>query len=86
MGPLILVALAGLGIGIWLGLPGRYTQSADEIEDLMESGGGRPRRVKRTFTPLAWMQRKAGAKSSPSRQRRGSRTRSGFSLEAPDDS
>ena len=31
----ILGAIAALGLGIWLGLPGRYSQSVDEIEQTM---------------------------------------------------
>lgn len=73
----ILVALAALAMGVWMGLPGRYTQSADDIEEVMASGQGRRRKVKRTFTPLAWLQRKASAS--------GSRDRRGFKLESPDD-
>jgi hypothetical protein len=73
-------ALVALGIGVWLGMPGRYTQSADDIEQVMTRGGGRRRKVKRRFTPLAWVQRKA----SPRGDRSG-RTRPGFRLESPDD-
>jgi hypothetical protein len=84
---LVLTALVGLGVGVWLGMPGRYTQTPDEIEKIMESGGARRRKAKRAFTPLAWMQRKAGAKSGPSRSRRQGRgqRRSGFNLESPDE-
>jgi len=85
-GTLILTALFGLGLGIWLGMPGRYNQSTDEIEQIMESGTGRTRRVKRAFTPMAWMQRSVSSKSTPSRGRRESRSRgSGFQLESPDE-
>jgi hypothetical protein len=62
--------------GVWLGLPGRYTQTADEIEKVMEQGGGRPRPAKRVFTPLAWMMRKTT--TTPRRHRR-------FKLESPKD-
>ena len=83
---LVVTALVGLGIGIWLGMPGRYTQSADEIEKVMDAGGGRRRRVKRVFTPMAWMQRNVSSKSTPSRGRRQSRgARGGFRLESPDE-
>ena len=77
------LAVAALGIGIWLGLPGRYTQTADDIERIMEQGGGRRRKVKRVFTPLAWIQRQASARSSR-RQGRG-RGSSRFRMEAPED-
>ena len=86
MAALILTAVVGLGIGLWLGLPGRYTQTVDEIAQIMESGEVRRRKPRRRFTPLAWMQRKASAKGGPSRQRRSGRGRSGFKLEVPDDS
>jgi hypothetical protein len=84
---LLVTAIVGLAVGIWLGMPGRYTQTPDEIEKILESGGSRRRKTKRVFTPLAWMQRKASAKSGPSRGRRQARgrRRSGFSLEAPDE-
>jgi hypothetical protein len=83
---LIVTALLGLALGIWLGLPGRYTQSVDDIEKIMDSGGARRRKVKRVFTPMAWLQRNASAKSKPSRGRRKGRGRSaGFRLEAPDE-
>lgn len=81
---LIVTALVGLGIGIWLGLPGRYSQTPDDIEHIMETGVGRRGRRKKTFTPLAWMQRRAGAKDTASRGRRQGRGRAGFSLESPD--
>jgi hypothetical protein len=79
---MVLGALAALALGIWLGLPGRYSQTHEEIDQIMEAGGGRRRRTKRTFTPLAWMQRRADARSSA---RRGGRGGSGFKLESPDD-
>lgn len=85
MGLLILTGVVGLGIGIWLGMPGRYRQSAEDIERIMESGGSRRRRARRIFTPLAWMQRKVSARSAPSRDRRSGRGRSGFKLESPED-
>ena len=83
---LILTGIVGLALGIWLGMPGRYRQTPEEIERIMESGGGRRRKTKRIFTPLAWMQRKASSKSGPSRERRKSRgQRRGFSLESPEE-
>jgi hypothetical protein len=83
---LLVTALGGLVVGVWLGMPGRYTQTHDEIEKIIESGGARRRKARRVFTPLAWMQRKAGAKSGPARGRRQARgRRSGFSLESPDE-
>lgn len=83
MGLLILTAVIGLATGIWLGMPGRYTQSADDIERIMESGGARRRRTKRVFTPLAWMRRRADA--GVTKERRQRTGRSGFKLERPDE-
>lgn len=77
----ILGAVAALGLGIWLGLPGRYSQSVDEIEQTMAMGTGRRKKVKRHFTPLAWFQRKVSSRPSEGHQRRGG----GFNLERPDD-
>lgn len=83
---IVATAIVGLMIGMWMGMPGRYTQSADEIDKIMEAGGARRRRTKRIFTPMAWVQRHVSAKSSASRGRRESRgRRSGFKLESPDD-
>ena len=84
---LVVTAVLGLAVGVWLGMPGRYTQTHADIEKIIESGGARRRRARRVFTPLAWMQRKAGAKSGPARGRRQARgrRRSGFSLESPDE-
>lgn len=83
---LILTGVVGLAIGIWLGLPGRYSQTTDEIEQIMESGGRRRRRTKRVFTPLAWMQRQISTRG-PSADRRRNRGggRKGFKLESPDE-
>lgn len=84
-GFLIVTGLIGLAIGVWLGMPGRYTQSSEDIEQIMESGLGRRGRRKRIFTPIAWMQRNASAKDTPSRGRRRGGGRSGFKLESPED-
>jgi len=69
-----------LGLGIWLGLPGRYDQTPEEIERIMAEGGRRRRKTKTMFTPLAWLQRK----TSP-RRGSGRGGRRGFNLERPDD-
>lgn len=79
--PLVVVGLLGLAIGIWLGMPGRDRPTVDDIERAMDSGGGRRRRTKRIFTPMAWLQRKADAKSSRTR----TPGRRGFSIERPDE-
>ena len=65
----IAVALIALVWGVWLGLPGRYSQSVDEIEKAIESGGGPTRSVRRTFTPLAWLMRNTTV-TTPRRDRR----------------
>lgn len=82
---LIFTGLIGLGIGVWLGMPGRYTQTSDEIENIMETGVGRRGRRRQVFTPLAWMKRRVSAKDTASRGRRQSGRRGGFKLDAPDD-
>lgn len=75
----ILGGLAAVALGLWLGKPGRYTPDVERIEEVMERGGGHRHRVKRHFTPLAWIQRQV---SSGSRRR----SRTGrFRLEAPKD-
>jgi hypothetical protein len=76
----IIVGVAALALGFWLGLPGRYTQTPEDIEHDMEwrrSGG--TYRVKRSFTPFAWLFRKPSARMDRSRSRRP------FHLESPDD-
>ena len=73
----IIGGLIALAIGIWLGMPGRYSQSAADIDQLMERPGRRARRAQRYFTPLDWMRR---AKRSPDRL-----SRHRFRLAAPDE-
>ena len=75
----ILGAILALGIGIFLGLPGRFEQTPEEIEKIIVSGTGRRRKVKRHFTPFAWMSR------NPSVRRSQPKRRGGFNLETPDD-
>ena len=70
-------AVVALAWGVWMGLPGRYTQSVEEIEKVMEAGGGRRRMVKRIFTPMSWVTRNPGSST-----RRGAR---GFRLQSPRD-
>lgn len=69
----ILLGLAALALGIWLGLPGRYVQTPDELNKAMERGGARRNTVKRHFTPLDWF-RKEQKGSHRRRQRRHFRT------------
>ena len=80
---LVLTGVIGLAIGVWFGMPGRYSQSADDIQKIMESGGARRRKVKRMFTPMAWLQRKT--QQSVTKERRQRSGRSGFQLESPED-
>lgn len=75
----IVGAVAALLVGVWLGLPGRYEQSEKDIERTMDLGIGRTRKVKRHFTPMAWVQRKIGVSSSGVQRRRG------FNVERPED-
>jgi len=82
VGALLTVAAIGLLIGIWLGLPGRYEQTPEDIEKLMESGGGRRRsRPKREISPVAWLQRRLS--SGPPKQ--SGRKPRGFKLESPEE-
>ena len=69
----IALGILALGLGVWLGLPGRYEQSTEELEKAMERGGARRNQVKRHFTPLDWF-RKEQKGSDRRRQRRHFRT------------
>ena len=60
---LILGAVAALGLGIWLGLPGR-APSVEDVERTMRNPLSESRKVKRRFTPLAWAQRHIGTEVS----------------------
>lgn len=85
MGPAMMAlgALLALGLGVWLGMPGRYTQSVDDIEKVMDAGGARRRKTKKMFTPIAWMQRHVAARGSIDlRKGRGG---PGFRIDKPED-
>jgi hypothetical protein len=70
---LILCALAALGFGVWLGLPGR-PPSVEDVERNMRHPLPRSRKAKRHFTLLAWAQRRIGGSGSrPDRGFRGGR-------------
>lgn len=75
----ILGAVLAVALGVWLGLPGRYDPDMDELERNMLLGTGRTRKVKRHFTPLAWLQRKLSPRSGEAARRRR------FKLERPED-
>jgi hypothetical protein len=64
----ILLGILALALGIWLGRPGRYTQTTDDVERAMERGGARRNTVKRHFTPLDWFRKEE--KGSHRRRRR----------------
>jgi hypothetical protein len=53
----ILLGVAAVGLGFWLGLPGRYEQTPDEIEKALDRGGAKRNQVKKVFTPLDWMRK-----------------------------
>ena len=65
----ILIGLLAVGLGFWLGLPGKYEQTPDEIEKAMDRGGARRNQVRKVFTPLDWFQKKQRG-SERRRQRR----------------
>jgi len=74
----ILGAIVALGVGIWFGLPRRGEQTPEDLDRLMGQSDLRlPRRAKRHFTPMAWMQRNMRVKEPPSMQRRA------FQLDTP---
>ena len=54
---LVLAGLAAVALGFWLGLPGKYEQTPDEIEKAMDRGGARRNQVKKVFTPLDWFRK-----------------------------
>ena len=53
----IILGICAVGLGFYLGLPGTYEQTPDEIEKAMERGGRKSYTVKRTFTPLDWLRK-----------------------------
>ena len=76
----ILLGIAAVLFGVWLGLPGRFEQSTDEIEQLMARGGSKRRKVKRHFTPLDWWR-----KDERASDRRRAESRRHFRTAVPDD-
>ncbi len=62
----IVTLVAALGFGIWLGLPRRYDQSLDDIEERLSDPSGHHGKAKRHFTFLGFLQ----PRSDRARQRR----------------
>jgi len=56
----IVGAILALGLGVWLGLPGRGP-SAAEIDKVLDQPVRRRRRVSRHFTPMDWFRREKRA-------------------------
>lgn len=49
--------LVAVGVGIWLGLPSRYDQSLDEIDERLGKTGMSHRKVKRRMTFINLMRK-----------------------------
>lgn len=72
----IVGGLAALGLGVWLGMPGKFEQTPEQIEDSL--GVRRAsRKATRHFTPLDWIR----PKQRPSDKRRNQGTRRPFELD-----
>jgi len=65
----ILIGLLAVGLGFWLGLPGRYEQTPAEIEKAMDRGGAKRNQVKKVFTPLDWLRKDERASSRRAQRR-----------------
>ena len=77
-GRMLVFLIAGgivcLGIGLWIARPSTG-QIRDDAEAVMFAGTGRRRRVKRAFTPMAWLQRNPKVGSSRSKLKLDNRRR-----------
>ncbi|HET9948480.1 MAG TPA: hypothetical protein VFQ22_06140 [Longimicrobiales bacterium] len=71
-------AVAALALGIFLGLPGKFEQTQEDIERLIASGGGERRRRHQLLSPVGFFKRG----KSPLRLRMTRRT---FHIESPDE-
>lgn len=65
----ILGALVALAVGIYLGMPGRFDQSMDEIEDRLSEPGSRHNRAQRHFTFINALARDTRERGSERRRR-----------------
>ena len=70
-------------MGIWLGMPGRYEQTREELDRSLDEKGERRKLKKRSVNPLAWATRRAAR--SEVRARAQTRRKPGLNLENPDD-
>ena len=76
----VLGGVLALGLGVYLGLAGRYRPDFEELDEAL-GPGGRTRKVKRVFTPLAWLR---GMQERPSHARRRGGSDRRFDLIVPD--
>lgn len=67
----ILIGLAAVGLGIYIGRPARYDRPQEDLELAMEEGRRRRQWTKRHFTPLDLLRKE----SKGSERRRGGRSR-----------
>lgn len=76
----IILGIAAVALGIWLGLPGRYTQTPEDIEEDMKwRRNTGTYKVKRVFTPMAWLSRSPNVGGGRGRERKR------FHMEPPGD-
>ncbi|TVP73512.1 MAG: hypothetical protein EA352_11965 [Gemmatimonadales bacterium] len=68
---LVLGAVAALLVGVWIGMPGRFRQTQEEIDERLESDGEHAK-VRRRETFIGILQKKATRGSD--RRRSGGRS------------
>ncbi len=76
----ILGGVIAFSWGVWLGLPGRYSQQVEDIEEVMDPltpVRRRRMRRKRSLSPVAWLQRQPSVGTA--------RKSRAFDVKAPDD-
>ena len=66
---LVLAVLVALGVGIWLGMPGKYDRNLDELDERLSESGKSRRKVKRHLIFIDMLR-----KSQRGSQRRRGRT------------